>query len=152
VAASSFTVSDGSKFDYFSAVCWFFGKNVHDGLGGKVPIGLVSNNWPGTKVEQWTLPETTTQCGHTSTGELYNAMIVPYTVGPMAVSGFTWCKFSHRCCVLPHTRARQEALTCIQRPPNQVLANPLQIRANPTSAAFQTCPTRTSITPAPRRQ
>ena len=80
VAASSTTVSDGSKFDYFSAVCWFFGKNVHDGLGGTVPIGLISNNWPGTKVEQWTLPETTAQCGHASTGELYNAMIVPCVI------------------------------------------------------------------------
>jgi sialate O-acetylesterase len=92
-AASSSSVSDGSKFNYFSAVCWFFGKNVFDGLGGKVPIGLVSNNWPGTKVEQWTPPETTAHCGHASTGELYNAMVNPFTVGPTAVSGFTWCTF-----------------------------------------------------------
>ena len=90
VAAANTTVSDGSKFNYFSAVCWFFGKNVYDGLGGKVPIGLVSNNWGGTRVEQWTPPQSTAHCGHASSGELYNAMIVPYTVGPMALSGFTW--------------------------------------------------------------
>jgi sialate O-acetylesterase len=59
-------------------------------LGGTVPIGLVSDNWGGTRVEQWTTPASTAHCGHTSTGELYNAMIVPYSVGPMAVSGFTW--------------------------------------------------------------
>lgn len=84
------TVTDGSKFNYFSAVCWFFGKNLYDGLDGKVPIGLVNDNWGGTRVEQWTPPETTAHCGHQSSGELYNAMIVPYSVGPMAVSGFTW--------------------------------------------------------------
>lgn len=88
--ASAKTVTDGSKFNYFSAVCWFFGKNVYDGLAGKVPVGLVSNNWGGTRVEQWMSPETSLHCGHASTGELYNAMIVPYTTGPMAVSGFTW--------------------------------------------------------------
>ena len=88
--ASNTSVTDHSKFGRFSAVCWFFGKNVYDGLGGSVPIGLVSNNWPGTMVEQWTKPETTKRCGHLSTGELYNAMIEPYTVGPMAVQGFTW--------------------------------------------------------------
>ena len=88
-AASGKAVVNG-KFDYFSAVCWFFGKNVYDKLGGTVPIGLVSDNWGGTRVEQWTTPESTAHCGHKSTGELYNAMIVPYSVGPMALSGFTW--------------------------------------------------------------
>lgn len=88
--ANNITVSDGSDFNYFSAVCWFFGKHIYDDLGGRVPIGLISNNWGGTRVEQWTPPETTEPCGHASSGELYNAMIVPYTVGPMAVSGFTW--------------------------------------------------------------
>merc|ERR1712039_786879 len=39
---------------------------------------------------QWMSPETSLPCGHASTGELYNAMIAPYTVGPMAVTGFTW--------------------------------------------------------------
>jgi sialate O-acetylesterase len=88
--AAANTVTDGSAFNYFSAVCWFFGKNLYDGLGGSVPIGLVNDNWGGTRVEQWTPPETTAHCGHLSSGELYNAMIVPYSVGPMAVSGFTW--------------------------------------------------------------
>jgi len=89
-SAGAKTVTDGSRFNYFSAVCWFFGKGIHDGLGGKVPIGLVSNNWGGTRVEQWMSPSTSLPCGHASSGELYNAMIVPYTVGPMAVTGFTW--------------------------------------------------------------
>eukprot|EP00746_Dinoflagellata_sp_MGD_P167752 gnl/MRDRNA2_/MRDRNA2_98627_c0_seq1.p1 gnl/MRDRNA2_/MRDRNA2_98627_c0~~gnl/MRDRNA2_/MRDRNA2_98627_c0_seq1.p1 ORF type:complete len:540 (+),score=86.72 gnl/MRDRNA2_/MRDRNA2_98627_c0_seq1:89-1708(+) len=88
--ASAKSVSDGSPFNYFSAVCWFFGKGVYEGLGKKVPIGLVSNNWGGTRVEQWMPRETSLKCGHASSGELYNAMIAPYTIGPMAVTGFTW--------------------------------------------------------------
>lgn len=88
--ASSASITDGSEFGRFSAVCWFFGKNVHDKLNGTVPIGLVSDNWGGTPVEDWTTPESTAVCGHASSGNLYNAMIVPYSVGPMAVSGFTW--------------------------------------------------------------
>jgi len=74
----------------FSGVCWFFGKNVFDGLDKKVPIGLVSSNWGGTQVEQWMSPDTSLPCGHASRGNLYNAMIHPYTVGPMTVAGFTW--------------------------------------------------------------
>ncbi|CAE8633239.1 unnamed protein product [Polarella glacialis] len=88
--ASSKSISNGDGFGYFSAVCWFFGKGVYKGLGGKVPIGLVSSNWGGTRDEQWMSPSTSLPCGHNSTGELYNAMIVPFTVGPMAVTGFTW--------------------------------------------------------------
>jgi len=90
VVASNKSVSNGARFGYFSAVCWFFGKNVYDSLKGKVPVGLVSNNWGGTRIEQWVPPAVTAPCGHNSTGNLYNAMIHPYTVGPMALSGFIW--------------------------------------------------------------
>lgn len=51
-AAKPKSIANG-EFDIFSAVCWFFGKNVYDGLKGVVPIGLVSDNWGGTRVEQW---------------------------------------------------------------------------------------------------
>eukprot|EP00928_Gymnodinium_smaydae_P041597 TRINITY_DN2812_c0_g1_i1.p1 TRINITY_DN2812_c0_g1~~TRINITY_DN2812_c0_g1_i1.p1 ORF type:complete len:556 (+),score=67.35 TRINITY_DN2812_c0_g1_i1:229-1668(+) len=88
--ATSKSISDRTVFNYFSAVCWFFGKHVYDGLDGKVPIGLISNNWGGTQVEAWMSPETSMPCGHRSAGNLYNAMIHPYTVGPMALTGFTW--------------------------------------------------------------
>ena len=87
---SSTTVTDGSAFNYFSAVCYFFGKTVSDSMNHTVPIGLISNNWGGTKVEQWLEPASTQLCGHNSTGELYNAMIAPYTIGPMKIKGFTW--------------------------------------------------------------
>jgi len=71
------------QFTYFSAVCWFFGQQVADGLNNQVPIGLISNDWGGTAVELW-------QTG----GYLYNAMIYPYTIGPMAFTGFTVSNFA----------------------------------------------------------
>ena len=45
VANSSNVLGKRGGFSYFSSVCWFFGKGVHDGLGGAVPMGLISNNW-----------------------------------------------------------------------------------------------------------
>lgn len=99
VAASNTTVRDvrpGNRaFTYFSAVCWIFGRTVHDGLGGTVPVGLVSSNWPGTRVEEWvSLTPGVEKCteGHPVVlkNYLYNSMIHPFTVGPMAVTGFTW--------------------------------------------------------------
>ena len=40
-------------FGTFSSVCWFFGQTVADGLNNEVPIGLISSNWGGTRVEAW---------------------------------------------------------------------------------------------------
>jgi hypothetical protein len=43
-------------------VCWIFGRTVSQALseagmtradGGPIPLGLISNNWGGTRVEQW---------------------------------------------------------------------------------------------------
>jgi sialate O-acetylesterase len=48
------TVTEGG-WDGFSAVGYFFGKNLHKQLG--VPIGLIDCTWGGTKIESWTAPE-----------------------------------------------------------------------------------------------
>lgn len=114
VSASSNQVLGGGSFGYFSAVCWFFGKGIYDGLRGKVPIGLVSSNWGGTRVEQWMSPQTSSHCGHQSSGELYNAMIHPYTVGPMAVSGFTWYQGESDLGGNPDKPAANNNYTCTQ--------------------------------------
>jgi len=81
VAGKDSLFDSGPKggFGFFSSVCWFFGKELSDGLDNQVPLGLISNNWGGTQVELW-------QPG----GKLYNAMIYPYMVGPMKLTGFTW--------------------------------------------------------------
>jgi len=80
-------------FSTFSAVCWLFGQELSQQLSptGDVPLGLISNNWGGTKLEVWTPASAFGACNRT--GEpppMYNAMILPYAQGPMALAGFTW--------------------------------------------------------------
>jgi sialate O-acetylesterase len=68
--------------------CYFFGRDVFEALNGSVPIGLISNNWGGTCLQEWfSAPDS---CGIKATPILYNAMIVPYLQGPMALTGFLW--------------------------------------------------------------
>lgn len=47
----------------FSAICYLTGRDIHDGLGGKVPIGLISSNWGGTPVESWLPAAAIKTCG-----------------------------------------------------------------------------------------
>lgn len=70
----------GAAWDHFSAVCFLTARHIHDELGGTVPLGLISSNWGGTSVQLW----------EPNTGTLYNSMIAPFTVGPMALTGITW--------------------------------------------------------------
>jgi sialate O-acetylesterase len=37
---------------YFSAVAYYFGRELHKKLG--VPVGLISTRWGGTRIEPWT--------------------------------------------------------------------------------------------------
>lgn len=39
----------------FSAVAYFFGRDLHKSLG--VPIGIILSSWPGTAAEEWTDPD-----------------------------------------------------------------------------------------------
>lgn len=54
------TSINGQPWTHFSAVCWFYGKELYDRY--KVPIGLVSSNWGGTTVQAWTSPHTLEKC------------------------------------------------------------------------------------------
>ena len=96
VRASSVSVASGGRFGLFSAVCWIFGRTVFDGLGGAVPIGLISSNWGGTKIESWSPDAVFEACPGVARGPLsnqgphYNAMVAPLAHGPMALTGFAW--------------------------------------------------------------
>ncbi len=58
--ASNTSVSNGAN----SAVCWLYGRMIHEGLGGR-PIGLVHSSWGGTSIEWWSPPESFKQCNDT---------------------------------------------------------------------------------------
>ena len=112
-AVASAASIGGADWQAFSAVCWFFGRNLFDALGTTVPIGLVSSNWGGTVIEAWSTNETIAKCppsegpgsaalvpasNASALGQpdpntasvLYNSMIYPYVVGPMNFKGITF--------------------------------------------------------------
>ena len=55
------SLGGSQPWTYFSAVCWFFGRDLYDKL--QVPIGLVSPNWGGTPIESWSSPKALAKCG-----------------------------------------------------------------------------------------
>ncbi|PRP89746.1 hypothetical protein PROFUN_00088 [Planoprotostelium fungivorum] len=61
--ASATTIGQG-LWEYFSATCWFFGKNTYDATQvfcvvlidlnrNEVPLGLVASTWGGTYIQAW---------------------------------------------------------------------------------------------------
>ncbi len=50
----------GSDWGFFSATCWFWGRDLYNYL--KYPIGLVDTDWGGTRVEAWSSPDALAKC------------------------------------------------------------------------------------------
>jgi sialate O-acetylesterase len=49
----------------FSAMCWFFGRDVYAKLSPKVLVGLIEINVGGTPDQHWSSPDALRQCkGH----------------------------------------------------------------------------------------
>jgi len=81
-SVSSNVTVGAAAWSHFSAVCWFFGKELYD-RDNTVPIGLISSNWGGTYIEQWSSPLSLQECNSAPipgviSSALYNAMIVPF--------------------------------------------------------------------------
>ena len=77
---------------YFSAVAFYFGREIHREL--KVPVGLIASAYGGTRIEPWTpavgvasVPELRGK-DRPEDGELYNGMIRPLT--PLRIRGVIW--------------------------------------------------------------
>ena len=55
----------GPSFIYMSAVCWLYGRMIHQALGGR-PIGLIGTSWNGTIIEFWMPPKALHDCNVSS--------------------------------------------------------------------------------------
>jgi len=64
-SVASPTTVGGPAWDYMSAVCWLYGKQIHQALGGR-PIGLIATSWGGTPVEFWSPAEALHDCNATT--------------------------------------------------------------------------------------
>ncbi|EPQ13541.1 Sialate O-acetylesterase [Myotis brandtii] len=88
------------SFEYMSAVCWLFGRNLYDTL--RYPVGLISSSWGGTPIEAWSSGRSLRACGVPKEGftspasisgpskhsVLWNAMIHP--LHNMTLKGVIW--------------------------------------------------------------
>ena len=77
----------------FSAVAYYFGRQLHEELG--VPVGLIQSSWGGTPAEFWTSRKTLKAdpvlkplIGNSDSSALYNGMIAPLV--PYAIRGAIW--------------------------------------------------------------
>lgn len=92
-AASPSAVGNGD-FTYFSALCYLFARGVQESQGSPtLPVGVVSANWGGTCLSSWTPASGTAvrDCGFSGTSgaaNLFNGLIAPLALGPMAIDGF----------------------------------------------------------------
>ena len=86
---------DGGKYTWlrpsaaggsYSAVCWFYGRDIYNAMPKKVPVGLISTYVGGTPVQHWTSPDGLATCEGPNTWDwpkgfldsvLWNAMVVP---------------------------------------------------------------------------
>eukprot|EP00490_Sorites_sp_Unknown_P005813 CAMPEP_0114673230 /NCGR_PEP_ID=MMETSP0191-20121206/44337_1 /TAXON_ID=126664 /ORGANISM="Sorites sp." /LENGTH=272 /DNA_ID=CAMNT_0001937639 /DNA_START=449 /DNA_END=1264 /DNA_ORIENTATION=- len=90
-----------NNWTYFSAVCWFFGKNLYNTL--QYPIGLIDTDWGGTPIRDWMSPDAIKQCpnetiilsnnsdnvgGPAGDSILWNSMIYPFL--SMTIKGVIW--------------------------------------------------------------
>lgn len=96
-------VTGCSGWNYFSAACWFTLKNTYDMLQSNndaVPLGGIAQTYGGTSIQWWSSSEAIDSCD-TPPGSaccnyggsdscLYNSQVSPYTIGPIALSGWLW--------------------------------------------------------------
>jgi sialate O-acetylesterase len=55
----------GPDWSYMSAVCWLYGRMIHQALNGR-PIGLIAATWGGTAIEVWMPPKALQDCNTTA--------------------------------------------------------------------------------------
>ncbi|WP_162054862.1 sialate O-acetylesterase [Pontibacter pamirensis] len=94
-------VSTPETMKHFSAIGYFFGRELHQELN--VPVGVINSSWGGTPGEVWVNPEVIAgdpvlakaaaqqkevEYGPTQPGKAYHAMIAPLI--PYRIAGALW--------------------------------------------------------------
>jgi sialate O-acetylesterase len=64
-SVASPTSIGGADWSYMSAVCWLYGRQIHQALGGR-PIGLIATSRAGTAIEYWMSPKALHDCNITT--------------------------------------------------------------------------------------
>jgi DUF1680 family protein len=82
-AAQDWAPATGASLKDFSAPAYFFAEELYATL--HVPIGVISNAIPGSKIEPW-LPDT---------GKFYTTIVKP--LAPFAIKGFCWYQGESNC-------------------------------------------------------
>lgn len=94
----------GKPWTYFSAICYFFGRDLYNFFQGKLPIGLIESSWGGTYIQAWSSPDSLKKCpttDHTPSkvqngtnpnqpSVLFNAMINPFIFSGIQFNGVLW--------------------------------------------------------------
>jgi sialate O-acetylesterase len=57
--------ANGPSGTYMSAVCWLYGRMIHQALDGR-PIGLIATSWEGTNIQVWMPPKALQDCNITT--------------------------------------------------------------------------------------
>jgi len=83
------SVLDEEAVRVMPAACYYFATELQDKLGSHavVPLGLVSASWGGSTIQRWRVYGANTSY---YSGDLFNSMLAPFTVGPMPLAGFLW--------------------------------------------------------------
>ncbi len=55
----------GPPMEYMSAVCWLYGRMIHQALNGR-PIGLIDTSYYGTDIQTWMPPQALKSCNLTT--------------------------------------------------------------------------------------
>ena len=94
-ARASPTTVCGGGWGYLSAICWFTFRGVHQALG--VPQGLIATSFGGSRLEEWMSPAALAVCPVNASrppaplqSGVWNVMLTPFTLGPMAVRTALW--------------------------------------------------------------
>ena len=86
-------IAEGTALRNFSAVGYFFAKNIHKDLN--VPVGIIASSVPGSRIEPWINEEDFTKSAYFKDkniegdpAKFYHPMIEPLI--PFAIKGFLW--------------------------------------------------------------